>query len=159
MNQILKMLEEDARLTPAQIAVMTELDEGDIKKAITDYEKDGVIVGYQALIDWDKTDREYVSAVIELKVQPEQEHGFDKVAEKICNYPEVKSLMLMSGGYDLQVIIEGKTLKEVAHFVASKVSTIDGVISTATHFVLRKYKDHGVIYETPEVDERSSLII
>ncbi len=159
MNQILKMLEEDARLTPAQIAVMTELDEGDIKKAITDYEKEGVIVGYQALIDWDKTDREYVSAVIELKVQPEQEHGFDSVAKKICNYPEVKSLMLMSGGYDLQVIIEGKTLKEVAHFVASKVSTIDGVISTATHFVLRKYKDHGVIYEAPEVDERSSLII
>ena len=159
MNRILKMHEEDARLTPAQIAIMTQTDEGDIKKAIAEYEKEGVIVGYQALIDWDKTDREYVSAVIELKVQPEQEHGFDAVAEKIYRYPEVQSLMLMSGAYDLQVIIEGKTLKEVAHFVAAKLSTIDGVISTATHFVLRKYKDHGVIYEAPEVDERSNLII
>lgn len=159
MNQILKMLEDDARLTPAQIAVMTERDEGDIKRAIAEYEMDGVIVGYQALIDWDRTDREFVSAVIELKVQPEMEHGFDSVAEKIYRYSEVQSLMLMSGGYDLQVIIEGKTLKEVAHFVASKLSTIDGVISTATHFVLKKYKDHGVIYEAPEVDERNNLLI
>lgn len=156
MNEILKMLENDARLTPAQIAVMTEQDKGDIQKAIQEYEEKGVIVAYQALIDWDKTDREYVSAVIELKVTPQRDRGFDLIAEKIYRYPEVKSLSLMSGGYDLQVIIEGKTLREVAQFVAAKLATIDGVISTATHFVLRKYKDHGVVYEAPEVDERGN---
>lgn len=159
MDQILKILEDDARLTPAQIATMTDSDEAEIKKVIKDYEDEGVIVGYQTLIDWDRTKREFVSAVIELKVQPEQEHGFDAVAEKIYRYPEVQALMLMSGGYDLQVIIEGRTLRDVAHFVASKLSTIDGVISTATHFVLKKYKDHGVIYEAPEIDERSNLPI
>lgn len=159
MDQILKILEDDARLTPAQIATMTDSDEAEIKKVIKDYEDEGVIVGYQTLIDWDRTKREFVSAVIELKVQPEQEHGFDAVAEKIYRYPEVQALMLMSGGYDLQVIIEGRTLRDVAHFVASKLSTIDGVISTATHFVLKKYKDHGVIYEVPEIDERSNLPI
>lgn len=156
MNEILKMLENDARLTPEQIAVMTELDKGDIKNAIQEYEEKGVIVAYQALIDWDKTDREYVSAVIELKVTPQRDRGFDHIAEKICRFPEVKSLCLMSGGYDFQVILEGKTLREVALFVTSKLSTIDDVISTATHFVLRKYKDHGVIYEIPEVDERGN---
>lgn len=159
MDQILKILEDDARLTPAQIATMTDSDEADIKEVIKNYEDEGVIVGYQTLVDWDRTDREFVSAVIELKVQPEQERGFDAVAEKIYRYPEVQALMLMSGGYDLQVIIEGKTLRDVAHFVASKLSTIDGVISTATHFVLKKYKDHGVIYEAPEIDERSNLLI
>ncbi len=156
MNQILKMLEGDARLTPEQIAVMTEQDTGDIKKAIQEYEEKGIIVAYQTLIDWDKTDREYVSAVIELKITPQRDRGFDRIAEKIYNYTEVKSLYLMSGGYDLQVIIEGKTLREVAQFVAAKLAPIDGVISTATHFVLRKYKDHGVVYETPEVDERGN---
>jgi DNA-binding Lrp family transcriptional regulator len=157
MNQLLKLLQDNARLTPAQIATMTQKDEGDIRKAIEEYEKNGVIVGYQALVDWDKTDREYVSAVIELKVTPQKDRGFDRVAEKIVNYPEVQSLLLMSGGFDLQVILEGKTLKEVAHFVTAKLSTIDGVTSTATHFVLHKYKDHGVIYKAPEIDERGNV--
>lgn len=156
MNQILQMLEKDARLTPEQVAVMTEKDAGDIKNAIREFEEKGVIVAYQALIDWDKTDREYVSAVIELKVTPQRDRGFDHIAEKICRFPEVKSLCLMSGGYDFQVTLEGKSLREVALFVTTKLSTIDDVISTATHFVLRKYKDHGVIYETPEVDERGN---
>lgn len=156
MNQILQMLEKDARLTAEQIAVMTEKDAGDIKEAIRELEEKGVIVAYQALVDWEKTDREYVSAVIELKVTPQRDRGFDHIAEKICKFPEVKSLCLMSGGYDFQVTLEGKTLREVALFVTSKLATIDDVISTATHFVLRKYKDHGVIYETPEVDERGN---
>ena len=156
MKEILRMLEEDARLTPEQIAVMTEKDTGDIKKAIEEYENNGTIVAYKALIDWDQTDREYVSAVIELKVAPQRDRGFDVVAEKIYNYPEVKSLYLMSGGYDLSVIIEGKTMKEVAYFVAQKLATIDDVISTATHFVLRKYKDKGVVYGAETVDERGN---
>jgi len=158
MDKLLTLLENDARLTPAEIAVMMQKDEGDIKKAIEDYEKRGVILGYNALIDWDKTDREYISAVIELKVTPQKDRGFDRIAEKIYNYPEVKDLYLMSGAYDFQVIIEGKTLKEVAQFVTSKLAPIDSVISTATHFVLRKYKNNGIIFDTPEQDERINIL-
>ncbi len=159
MDKILQMLESDARLTSEQIATMLKKEEGDIKNAIKEYEKNGVIVGYQALVDWDKTDREYVSAVIEIKVVPQRDRGFDKIAEKIYRYDEVKSLYLMSGSYDLQVIIEGRTLKEVAQFVAMKLAPLEYVTSTATHFVLRKYKDKGVIYEAPEVDERGNCEI
>ena len=158
MDKILSMLENDARLSPAEIAVMTEKDEGDIKKAIEQYEKEGVILGYKALVDWDKTDREYISAVIELKVTPQKDRGYDRIAEKIYNYPEVKNLYLMSGGYDFQVVIEGKTLKEVARFVTTKLAAIEGVISTTTHFMLRKYKDNGTVFEAPERDERVNNI-
>lgn len=157
MDKILRCLEEDARLTPEQLAVMCQKEVGDIKKIINQYEKDGVILGYKAIIDWDKTDREYVSAIIEVKITPQRDRGFDKIAEKIYNYPEVQSLYLMSGGYDLCVLIEGRTMKEVAFFVAQKLSPIESVISTATHFVLRKYKDKGIIYSIPDVDERGNF--
>lgn len=159
MDTILEFLEKDARLTPAQIAVMTERDEGDIKKAIADFEKDGTILGYQALIDWDKTDREYVNAVIELKSTPQRDCGFDKVAEKIYSYPEVESLYLMSGAYDLHLVLEGRTMREVAQFVAAKLAPLESIISTSTHFVLKKYKDKGVIYGTGEQDERGNCMI
>lgn len=159
MDKLLTLLENDSTLTSAQIAAMLDKEEGDIKKAITAYEKDGVILGYKTLIDWDKTDREYVSAMIELKIIPERVGGFDKIAEKIYNYPEVQSVYLMSGGFDLALIIEGRTLKEVARFVAQKLAPIENVTATATHFVLKKYKDKGVIYETPEKDERGKLSI
>lgn len=158
MDKILTLLEKDGHLTPEQIAVMLKKETGDIKKAIAKYESEGVILGYQAMIDWDKTDREYTSAVIELKVVPQKDRGFDQVAAKIYQYPEVKSMYLMSGSYDLQLIIEGKTLKEVATFVAEKLAPMDAVMSTATHFVLRKYKDKGVIFETPEKDERENCM-
>ena len=158
MDKILTLLEKDGRLTAEQIALMLKKETGDIKKAIAKYESDGVILGYQAMIDWDKTDREYASAVIELKVVPQRDRGFDQVAAKIYQYPEVKSMYLMSGSYDLQLIIEGKTLKEVATFVAEKLAPMDAVTSTATHFVLRKYKDKGVIFETPEKDERENCM-
>ncbi len=158
MDKILTLLEKDGHLTPEQIAVMLKKETGDIKKAIAKYESEGVILGYQAMIDWDKTDREYTSAVIELKVVPQKDRGFDQVAAKIYQYPEVKSMYLMSGSYDLQLIIEGKTLKEVATFVAEKLAPMDAVTSTATHFVLRKYKDKGVIFETPEKDERENCM-
>ena len=156
MDKILKLLEENANLTPEQLAVLCQKEEGDIKKMIDQYEKDGVILGYKTLIDWDKTDREYVSALIEVKITPQRDRGFDRVAEKIYNYPEVQSLYLMSGGFDLCVQIEGKTMREVAYFVAQKLATIEDVISTATHFVLRKYKDKGVIYGVVDVDERGN---
>ncbi len=156
MDKILNLLEENATLTPKQIAVMLEKEEGDIKKAIQAYEKDGVILGYKTIIDWDKTDKEYVTALIEVKLTPQKDRGFDKVAEKIYNYPEVQSLYLMSGSYDLAVFIEGRTMKEVAYFVAQKLAPIDSVMSTATHFVLRKYKDKGVIYGAIEEDLRGN---
>ena len=156
MNDILKLLEDNATLTPEQLAVMCNKEVGDIKNLIKTYEKEGVIVGYKTLVDWDKTDRECVSAIIEIKITPQRDRGFDHVAEKIYNYPEVQSLYLMSGGYDLCVQIEGKTMKEVAYFVAQKLATIDEVVATATHFVLRKYKDKGVVYGPQEIDERGN---
>ena len=156
MDKILNLLEDDATLTTTQLAVMLEKEEGDIKAAIEAYEKDGVILGYKTIIDWDKTDKEYVTALIEVKLTPQKDRGFDKVAEKIYNYPEVQSLYLMSGGYDLAVFIEGKTMKEVAYFVAQKLAPIDSVMSTATHFVLRKYKDKGVVYGAIEEDLRGN---
>ena len=156
MENLLKILEDNANLTHEQLAVLCQKEVGDIKTMIEQYEKDGIILGYKTMIDWDKTDREYVSALIEVKITPQRDRGFDKVAERIYNYPEVQSLYLMSGGYDLAVQIEGKTMKEVAYFVAQKLATIEDVISTATHFVLRKYKDKGVIYGVVDIDERGN---
>lgn len=158
MDQILKILEDDATLPAEQIALMCEKEVGDIRSLIQKYEKEGVILGYKTIIDWDKTDREYVSALIELKVTPQRDRGFDKVAEKIYNYPEVQSLYLMSGSFDLAVFIEGKTMREVAYFVAQKLAPLEYIQATATHFILRKYKDKGVIYGTVEVDERGNII-
>ena len=129
-----------------------------VETRIDKYEEDGTIVGYKTLVDWEKTDREYVSAIIELKVAPQRDRGFDRIAEKIYNYPEVKSVYLMSGAYDLMLVIEGRTMKEVAYFVAYKLAPLEDIMSTATHFVLKKYKDKGVIYAAPEKDEREHFM-
>lgn len=158
MKSFLQLLEDDSRLTPEQLAVMCGKEVGDIKKMIAEYESEGVILGYKTIIDWDKTDREYVTAMIELKVAPQRDRGFDRVAEKIYNYPEVQSVYLMSGAYDLAVIIEGRTMREVAYFVAQKLAPMEYIVSTATHFVLRKYKDKGVIYGAQETDERGNCM-
>ena len=159
MNDLLKLLENDARLSPEALALMLDKEVGDIKTIIEDYENAGVILGYQTIIDWDKTDaEETVSAIIEIKITPQREHGYDRVAQKIYNYPEVESVYLMSGGYDLSVSIKGKTMREVALFVAERLAPIDGVLSTATHFVLRKYKDNGVVYGVTPVDERGMMM-
>ncbi len=155
-ESILHALEDHANLTPAQLAAMCGKETGDIRKMIEAYEDAGVILGYKTIIDWDRTDREYVSALIEVKITPQRDRGFDRVAEQIYNYPEVQSLYLMSGGFDLAVLIEGKTMKEVAYFVAQKLAPIEDVISTATHFVLRKYKDKGIVYGAAEKDERGN---
>ncbi len=157
-TEILKLLEADARLSAEQLSVMLDCDTETVKKAIDEYEKNGTILGYNTVIDWEKTDVESVTAMIEVKLTPQRDRGFDRVAEKIYNYPEVKSVYLMSGAYDLSVLIEGKTMKEVALFVSQKLATIEAVISTATHFVLHKYKDKGVLYYTSEIDERGNNI-
>jgi len=158
LEKILKRLEKDAMTTPEQLAAVLGEDSDDIEKTIEEAEKNKVIVGYNALIDWDKTDRELVTAMIEVKVTPQRGDGFDRVAARIYQYPEVTSVYLLSGGFDLVVMIEGKTLKEVAHFVSSKLATIDAVTSTATHFVLKKYKDKGIIMEKGQ-DEEKRLIV
>lgn len=157
MDEILKLLEDNATYTPAQLAVMCDGDEKEISDKIKNYEKDGVILGYKTIIDWDKTDREYVSAFIEVKITPKHDFGFDKVARVIGQYPEVQSVYLMSGAFDLVVLIEGKTLREVAFFVTHKLSTLEDVLSCSTHFVLRKYKDKGVEYKVPSTDERGEI--
>ena len=140
-RKILEMLEADGRLTAKQIALMLDKEEGEIRDMIEKFEKEGIILGYKAIVDWDKTDREYATALIELKVTPQYNRGFDAIAERIYNYPEVQSVYLMSGAYDLCVILEGKTIREVALFVAQRLAPLEAVLSTATHFVLRKYND------------------
>ena len=156
-TEILKLLEKDARLTAEQLSVMFDCDKQEIENTISEFEKNGTILGYNTVIDWEKTEVESVTAMIEVKLTPQRDRGFDRVAEKIYNYPEVKSVYLMSGAYDLSVLIEGRTMKEVALFVSQKLATIDAVISTATHFVLHKYKDKGMLYETNEIDERGNI--
>lgn len=158
MTEILKLLENDSRLTPEKIDLMLDKEVGEIRNMIAKYERDGVILGYKTLIDWDKTDKEHVSALIELKITPQRDRGYDHVAQKIYNYPEVESLYLMSGSFDLAVLIEGKTMREVALFVAEKLAPLEDVTSTATHFVLRKYKDKGVIFGAIPVDERGNIV-
>ncbi len=159
MDKILKLIESNALLTPAQLAVMTGREESEIRQKIKEYENDGVIVGYKGLIDWDKTDREYVNAMIELKVSPQKDMGFDRIADRICLHPEVQSVHLMSGGFDLLVIIEGKTMREVSNFVFNTLAPMEGILSTATHFILRKYKDKGVIYnKSEEQDKRGNIL-
>ena len=158
MKKLLKLLEKNALLSERELALMCEKEEGDIKKMIDEYEKEGVILGYTTVIDWDKIDSEQVNALIELKVSPQRDSGYDAIAEKIYNYTEVDSLYLMSGGYDLAVLLHGKTMREIAVFVAQKLATLEAVTSTATHFVLRKYKDHGVVFGAAEIDERGNVL-
>lgn len=154
MKDLLNLIENNPRLTDSEIATMLGKEKGEIAEMIEKCERDGTIVGYKTIIDWDKTDREYVSAFIEIKITPQRDRGFDKIAERIYKYPEVKNLYLMSGGFDLACTIEGKTMKEVAFFVAQKLAPIEDVVSTSTHFVLRKYKDNSLIYGAPETDMR-----
>lgn len=159
MDKLLSLLEKDATYTVEELAALLERDEKDIREQIDKYENDGVILGRQTIIDWDKTDREYVSALIEVKITPKHDFGFDHVAEIISEYPEVQNLYLMSGVFDLAVLIEGKTMREVAYFVTHKLSTLADVTSCSTHFVLRKYKDKGVIHGLPKTDERGNFVI
>ena len=133
------------------------MEEADVVSELAALEAEGVICGYHTLIDWEKTSNEKVSALIEVRVAPQRGQGFDNVAERIYRYPEVRSVYLMSGGYDLMVILEGKTLREVSNFVSDKLSTLDAVLSTATHFILKKYKDHGTVISQKKEDEREMI--
>jgi DNA-binding Lrp family transcriptional regulator len=159
MEEILEILEKNNKLSDEQIAVMLNKSTEEVRAAIKKYEEDNVILGYNTLINWEKTNKESVTALIEVKVTPQRGEGFDKVAERIYRYPQVKACYLMSGGFDLTVIIEGKTMKEVALFVAEKLAPIENVLSTATHFVLKKFKDKGTIFEEKIRDDREAIIL
>ncbi len=144
-EEILNSLEKNSRIDLAEMAVLLGTDEVTLANEIAQMEKEKIICGYHTLIDWDKTSKEQVTAMIEVRVAPMRGQGFDNVAERIYNYPQVRALYLISGGYDLLVIMEGKTLRETSQFVSEKLSTLEGVLSTTTHFILKKYKDHGTV--------------
>ena len=153
-KQILSYLEKNSKMDPKEIAILLGTEPDVVENEIRKMEEEKIICGYHTMIDWDKTSSEMVTALIEVRVTPQRGQGFDSTAERIYKYPEVRSVYLISGGYDLMVILEGKTLKEVSQFVTDKLSTLDSVLSTATHFILKKYKDHGTIFDQKIKDER-----
>ena len=153
-KQILSYLEKNSKMDPTEIAILLGTEPDVVENEIRKMEEEKIICGYHTMIDWDKTSSEMVTALIEVRVTPQRGQGFDSIAERIYKYPEVRSVYLISGGYDLMVILEGKTLKEVSQFVTDKLSTLDSVLSTATHFILKKYKDHGTIFDQKIKDER-----
>lgn len=153
-DQILTFIEKNSRVNLQELAVLLGSDEVTVANEISKMEQEQVICGYHTMIDWDKTGTDKVTALIEVRVTPQRGQGFDSIAERIYNYPEVKSVYLISGAYDLMVILEGKTLREVSGFVSDKLSTLDTVLSTATHFILKRYKDHGTIFAKKNKDER-----
>ena len=159
MREILDILQKNSKYTAEEIAVMTGREVTEVSAIIAKAESQNIIVGYTTLINWEKTTNENVTALIEVKVTPQRGEGFDKVAERIYKFSEVQSCYLMSGGFDLTVIIEGKTMKEVALFVAEKLAVQDYVLSTSTHFVLKKYKDKGVIFEEKRRDDREDIFV
>ncbi len=157
MDSLLKLLHENAALKPAQLAAMLKLSEAEVAGKIKQYEADNWILGYRAVLNEEKIGVDIVRAVIEVKITPERGGGFDRLAERIAKYAEVRSCYLMSGGYDLMVIVEGKNLREVASFVSEKLATIQGVVSTATHFMLKTYKEQGVLMGKEANEERLAI--
>lgn len=153
-EKILQIVEKNSRIDLKELAVILGVEEVDVVNEMAKMEEEGIICGYHTLIDWEKTSIEKVNALIEVRVTPQRGQGFDSIAERIYKYPEVHAVYLISGGYDLLVTLEGKSLKEISSFVSDKLSTLDSVLSTATHFILKKYKDHGTVLAKKRVDER-----
>lgn len=157
-EKILTFIEKNSRIDLKELAIMLGVDEASVVKELEAMENERIICGYHTLIDWDKAGIEKVTAMIEVRVTPQRGMGFDKIAERIYNYPEVNSVYLISGGFDLMVTLEGKTLREVSQFVTDKLSTLDQVLSTKTNFILKKYKDHGTVMTGPaKKDERTMM--
>ncbi len=157
MDKLLRLLDQNARLTDTQLATMLGISEREVKEQIAALEKCGAIRAYKAVVDWDKTDRQNVTAIIELKVTPRRDIGFEGIAEQVMAFDEVESVYLMSGGYDLSVRVNGRSFQDIAAFVAKRLSTLDSVISTATHFVLRRYKENNVMFLGETQDERGLM--
>ena len=156
-EELLAVIEKNSRIDLKELAVILGVQEMDVVNELEIMEKEGIICGYHTLVNWEKTSNEKVTALIEVRVTPQRGQGFDSVAERIYRYPEVRSVYLISGGFDLMVILEGKTLREVSSFVSDKLSTLDRVLSTSTHFILKKYKDHGTVFVQKTEDEREMI--
>ncbi len=159
MEEILELLEQNSRYTDEELAVMANLTVEEVREAITDYEERSIIAGYTTLVNWENTGRETVTALIEVKVSPQRDAGYDKVAERIYQYQEVRACYLMSGGFDLTVIVEGRTMREVAMFVSEKLAVQKYVLSCATHFVLKKYKENGTMFKEKPIDDREVIFL
>ena len=153
-EKILAIIEKNSRIDLKDLAALLGESEAAVANEIAEMEKENIICGYHTMINWENTNIEKVNALIEVRITPQRGQGFDNIAERIYKYPEVNSVYLISGGYDLLVTLEGRTLKEVSKFVSDKLSTLDSVLSTATHFILKKYKDHGTILTKKYEDER-----
>lgn len=156
-QKILEILEKDSRVSVEQLAVMLGVAEDKVEAEIKKMEANRTILGYHTMIDWEKTKRELVTALIEVKVTPQRGLGFDKIAERIYQFPEVTAVYLMSGGFDLTVVVEGKSMKDVALFVSQRLAPMDSILSCSTHFVLKKYKEHGFTYGVEEKDQRAAI--
>lgn len=156
-DEILNIIEKNSRVDAGELAVRLGTTEAAVVEEMARMENEGIICGYHTMINWEKTSDEKVTALIEVRVTPQRGEGFDHIAERIYKYPEVKSVYLISGGYDLLITLEGKTLKEVSTFVSDKLSTLESVLSTATYFILKKYKDHGTIMAKAQKDERMMI--
>jgi DNA-binding Lrp family transcriptional regulator len=154
MNELLNLLKQNARETPENLAKMLGISVEDVKQQIAEYEKTGIIRAYQAVVNEEKLDTSLVTTVIEVKVVPESEGGFDRIADRISRFPEVESVYLMSGTFDLLLFIKGQTMHDAAGFVSEKLATMPGVTSTATHFMMKTYKQNGIVMQTGESDER-----
>ncbi len=158
-NELLKLLSRNARYTNEELAAMLNTDAAAVAAEIAALEKEGLLCGYKAVVDWDRFDNAPVSAIIELNVVPKADLGFEEVAERVASYPEVEAVYLMSGGYDLNVVVRGKTLQDVSRFVARELATIDSVTSTATHFVMRRYKEMDVKLCDSAPDDRGQILL
>ncbi len=156
-EELLAIVEKNSRIDTKELAVLLGVQEIDIINELAKLQDEGIICGFHTLINWEKTDIEKVMALIEVKVTPQRGQGFDSIAERIYKYPEVRAVYLISGGFDLLVILEEKTLKEIANFVSDKLSPLDSVLSTATHFILKKYKDHGIMLSEKYEDKREVI--
>ncbi len=157
-EELLRVIERNSRIDLKELAVILGVEEIDVVNEMAAMEAEGIICGYHTLIDWEKTSIEKVSALIEVRVTPQRGQGFDSIAERIYKYPEVNAVYLISGGFDLMVTLEGKSLKEISSFVSDKLSTLDSVLSTATHFILKKYKDHGTVLARKKEDHREKIM-
>ena len=158
-EKILQLLEENARLSIDELAVMTGLDAGTVARTVAQLEADNVILGYSAAVNWEKTSLDPVTALIEVRVTPQRDQGFDHNARRIYRFPQVKSCYLMSGGFDLMVIVEDTSLKAVAQFVSEKIAPLDSVLSTQTHFILKKYKMNGLEFDVRNGDDREAVVL
>ncbi len=157
-DELLAIIEKNSRIGIKELAVLLGREEIEVANELAKLESENIICGYHTLVDWDKTSIEKVTALIEVRVTPQRGQGFDRIAERIYNYPEVKAVYLISGGYDLLITLEEKSLKEIAGFVSDKLATQESILSTATHFILKKYKDHGTILEKKPEDGREVIV-